>query len=44
LQHYQHAAEFLTKARATAQEKIETYTGLGSVQSRLRCTAFWLPR
>jgi class 3 adenylate cyclase/predicted ATPase len=33
LQHYQRAAEFLIKTHPTAQQKIETYTGLGSVQT-----------
>ncbi|MBM3129518.1 MAG: tetratricopeptide repeat protein [Chloroflexi bacterium] len=33
LQHYQRAAEFLTKTHPTAQQKIDTYTGLGSVQN-----------
>jgi tetratricopeptide (TPR) repeat protein len=33
LEHYQRAAEFLTKTHPTAQQKIETYTGLGSVQT-----------
>ena len=33
LQHYQRAAEFLTKTHPTTQQKIDTYTGLGSVQT-----------
>ena len=32
-QHYQRAAEFLTKTHPTPQQKIDTYTGLGSVQN-----------
>jgi len=33
LQHYQRAAGFLTKTHPTTQQQIDTYTGLGSVQT-----------